>query len=140
MLVEVCLVFNGECEEAFNFYRSALDLPSYAILRYKDMRDTSGMAEADANRVIHASLPIGTLMLMGADAPSWQPVKRGENFYVCLTPRDYAEAKKTFNRLSEDGHVTMALGKTSWADLYGSFVDRFGIPWMVNYSAGKRQT
>jgi len=51
---------------------------------------------------------------------------------VSVSIGDAAEGERVFNALAEGGKVTMPFQKTFWSSGFGSTVDRFGIPWMVN--------
>ena len=57
----------------------------------------------------------------------------GNNFSILITPESEAEARRLFDALSAGGTVTMPLEKTFWASLFGMFIDKFGISWMVDY-------
>ena len=50
-----------------------------------------------------------------------------------LTEETYYKAKQLFDALSTNGTLEMPLEKTFWGALFGMFVDKFGILWMVNY-------
>jgi PhnB protein len=141
--VNVYLNFNGNCEEAFNHYKSVFGGEFPYIGRFKDMppgEDTKGLTDADANRIMHVSLPISAeTMLMGSDTGGeWAPsFKQGNNFSVCVSPANKEEGERIFKGLAAGGKVTMPLEKTFWADQFGMLEDKFGINWMVSYSENK---
>ncbi len=137
--VNVYLTFNGNCEKAFNFYKSVFGGEFPYIGRFNEMPPGEGkpMSEADGNLIMHVSLPISAeTMLMGSDTGGeWAPsYKQGNNFSICVTPGSTEEAARIFNSLAEGGKVTMPLEKTFWADSFGMLEDKFGINWMVSYS------
>jgi PhnB protein len=78
-------------------------------------------------------------MLLGSDTGGeWaSSFKQGNNFSISITPGSEEEAKRLFDGLSAGGTVTMPLAKTFWADQFGMFTDKFGINWMVSYSASR---
>ena len=51
---------------------------------------------------------------------------------VALDPGTVAEGQRIFDALSAGGNVTMKFEKTFWSPGFGSLVDKFGIPWMIN--------
>lgn len=130
------LTFNGNCEEAFNFYKSVFGGEFPYIGRFKDMPDSEKMPEAAKNLIMHVSLPISEgHVLMGSDSSEafGQNTVIGNNISVSLNAQSEDEAHKLFNGLSAGGKVTMPLEKTFWGALFGMFTDKFGINWMVNY-------
>jgi len=85
---------------------------------------------------MHVSLPIGKgNMIMGTDAieSMGHPLTMGNNFYICISPESKEEADKLFNGLSAGGKIEMPLAEMFWGAYYGSFKDKFGVQWMVNY-------
>jgi PhnB protein len=131
------LTFNGNCEEAFNFYRSVFGGDFPYIGRYKDMPEGEfPIAESDKNLIMHVSLPVGNgTFLYGADAAAafGGGGKQGDNFSISVNTDSEDEAIRIFNGLSAGGKVTMPLDKTFWGAFFGMFTDKFNINWMVNY-------
>ena len=138
--VNVYLTFNGNCEEAFNFYKSVFGGEFPYLGRYKDMPPAEGKSipPEEGERIMHMSLPISKeTMLMGSDTGGeWAAnLKQGNNFAVCIATDSKEEADRLFNGLSQGGQITMPLGNTFWGDYFGMFTDKFGISWMVSQSA-----
>ena len=128
------LIFNGNCEEAFNFYKSVFGGEFPYVGRYKEMECGEPIPEYDAEKIMHVSLPIGNgTILMGGDCPeSIEAVTQGNNFHVAIGVDNANEAKRLFDGLSEGGEIVMPLGKTFFATAFGMFLDKFGIRWMIN--------
>jgi PhnB protein len=136
------LTFDRSTEEAFNFYKSVFGTEFVGpIARHRDVPVPEGHAgprEEDKDLVINVQLPIlGGHLLMGTDAPESMgfEAKQGNNVYICLDPDTRAEADRLFATLSEGGKVETPLQEMFWGDYYGSFVDKFGIQWMINCHA-----
>ena len=128
------LNFNGNTEEAFNFYKSVFGGEFAMLQRLKDTPDADKIPEGDKEKIMHVSLPIGSNMLMGTDVMESMPkVIFGTNSSICLSPDSEEEAKKLFDGLSAGGQVGMPLEKMFWGALFGFFTDKFGVQWMVNY-------
>ncbi|MEN9488963.1 MAG: hypothetical protein RL494_1228 [Bacteroidota bacterium] len=132
------LIFNGNCEEAFLFYKSVFGGEFPYIGKFGDMpadENTPKLTESDANRVMHVTLPIGkNTILMGSDSNTASgDVKFGHNISISINTGSIAEADKLFNGLSAGGNVTMPMNKTFWGAYFGMFTDKFGIDWMVNF-------
>lgn len=142
--VNVYLNFNGNCEEAFNFYKSVFGGEFPYVGRYKDMPPMEGMkmTEETSNRIMHMSLPIGGgTMLMGSDAGGeWASnIRQGNNFSISISTDSKEEADRIFNGLSVGGQVTMPMNQTFWGDYFGMLTDKFGINWMMSYNSGQQQ-
>lgn len=132
------LNFNGNCEDAFNFYKSVFGGEFTYIGRFGEMPESEDykVAEADKNKVMHVSLPIGSSILMGSDCGGdWAPTfKQGNNFSVSVSADSKEEADKIFNSLSAGGQITMPLENTFWGDYFGMLTDKYGINWMMSFN------
>ena len=143
-LVNVYLTFNGNCEEAFTFYKSVFGGEFPYMGRFKDMPadESKKMPDADANKIMHVSLPISKeTMLMGSDVGGeWSPhFSVGNNFSISINTDSKNEADRIFNGLSAGGIVTMPMNKTFWGDYFGMFTDKFGINWMVSFNEAQQK-
>ena len=138
MKVNPYLNFDGQAEEAFNFYKLVFGGEFTGIMKMKDAPGGDELPVEDQNRVMHISLPIGkNTLLMGSDIiPAMGQVLRvGNNNYISLHPESREEADRLFNGLSAGGEVEMPMEDQFWGDYYGSFIDKFGIGWMINFNA-----
>lgn len=133
------LTFDGNCAEAFGFYKSVFGGEYAMITRFKDMPPAEGqppMSESDGERIMHVSYPISKeTILMASDTIEAMPhvTTFGNNIALSVNTDSEEEAQKVFNGLSAGGTITMPLEKTFWGALFGMFTDKFGIHWMVNY-------
>ena len=143
--VNVYLNFKGNCEEAFNFYKSVFGGEFPYIGRFKDMPPQEGMPPLPKdmeNKIMHVSLPVSKeTMLMGSDTGGeWAPSYiQGNNFSISISAESEQEADRFYNELSKGGKVVMPMNKTFWGDYFGMFADKFGINWMVSYNMQKQQ-
>lgn len=132
------LNFNGNCEEAFTFYKSVFGGEFNYIGRFNEMppQDEQPMPEEMGKLIMHVSLPIGKSILMGSDTGGeWaKSFVQGNNFSVSITAESREEADRLFAGLSEGGNVTMPLNDTFWGDYFGILTDKFGIGWMVSFN------
>ena len=133
MQVQSYLFFDGRCEEALAFYRSALGAKVTMLMRYKESPEPlpSGMCAPNSDeKVMHSEFTIGDTKLMASDGyAGGKPEFKG--FSLSLDARDDADAKRLFDALAEDGTVQMPLDKTFFASSFGMVADRFGMAWMV---------
>ena len=133
------ITFNGNCEEAFNFYKSVFGGEFPYVGRYSEMPAEFQVGDDEANKIMHVSLPIGNTVLMGADSSEkfGQAAVAGNNFSVSVNADSKEEADKLFNGLSEGGKVTMPMSDTFWGSYFGMLVDKFGIQWMMSFDQNK---
>ncbi len=130
------LTFNGNCEEAFNFYKSVFGGEFPYIGRFKDMPSQDPIPENEAQRIMHVSLPVGdNTVLMGSDSLEsyGKKLQPGNNFSISVNTDTKEETERIFNGLSEGGNITMPLMDTFWGAYFGMFTDKFGIQWMISY-------
>ena len=128
--------FNGNAEEAFNFYKSVVGGEFANIMRFKDLASAEfPVAEHEANKIMHIALPIGKSMLMANDVPeSMGRTNENENrSKISISAESKEEADKLFNGLSAGGSVEMPIDESPWGSYFGMFRDKYGIEWMVDF-------
>ncbi len=137
------LVFNGTCEEAFNFYKSVFGGEFQYLGRFSDMpeSDCKHMPKDLLNKIMHVSLPISEeTILMGSDSnPNMGEVNSGNNVSLSIGVSSKDEAETVFNSLSQGGKVTMPLQDTFWGSYFGMLEDKFGFIWMIGYDSVEKQ-
>ncbi|MCD7978892.1 MAG: VOC family protein [Tannerellaceae bacterium] len=132
--LEPYINFDGSCEDAFEFYKSVFGGEFKGLFRYEDLPNSEIQTPIPAmEKIVHIGLPIGeTVVLMGTDKPDHPSAKEPGNIELAISTSDEAEVVRIFNALSEGGKVTMPLQKTFWAELYGTFTDKFDIHWIIS--------
>ena len=131
------LNFNGNTEAVFNFYKSVFGGEFASLQRFRDIPGGGKTAEADLDKIMHISLPVGNgSVLMGSDVvESMQDRARaGSNFYISIDADSKAEADRLFSGLSSGGVVEMPIQDAFWGSYFGMLEDRFGIHWMVSFA------
>lgn len=126
--------FDGNCEEAFEFYKSVFGGEFMGgVMRFGDVQGCEGMSDDDKNKVMHVSLPISDgNVLMGSDSPMG-PVKWGNSNTIAVGADSKEETERLFNGLSEGGTVSQALEKMFWGGWFGAWEDKFGQQWLINF-------
>lgn len=132
MQVQPYLFFEGRCDEAIEFYRSALGAEVVMLMRFKEAppSEQGRMSPDAADKVMHAHLKIGDASVMLSDgrcggSPSFA------GFALSLAMSSEAEATRVFKALEAGGQVLMPLAKTFYASQFGMVTDQFGVMWMV---------
>ena len=135
-LINPHINFNGNAEEAFNFYKSVFGGEFTKIIRFKDISSPEfPVAEHEANKIMHIALSIGKNTLMANDVPeSMGRTNENENrskIFIIAESRE--EADKLFNGLSAGGNIEYPMGDSPWGSYFGMFRDKYGIEWMVDF-------
>jgi len=132
------LNFDGQAEEAFNFYKSIFGGEFIFLKKICDAPDSEQFSEEERNRVMHVALPINehTILMASDCVPSAGHVlNSGNNIYINIAAESREEADRLFNGLSNGGTIEMPMEDQFWGDYFGSFKDKFGIQWMINFGS-----
>lgn len=124
--------FTGNCAEAFDFYAKTLGGTIVFKMTFGEAPNCKDMPEETKNHIIHVRLVFGDNVLMGGDCPPGHYAKP-QGLSINLGVDSIEEAERIFAALSEKGEVMCPMAETFWAVRFGMTIDRFGIPWMVNY-------
>ena len=137
IIVEPYLNFGGRCEEAIEFYRSAVGAQVEMVMRYRESPEPlpKGMIPPGfENKIMHASFRVGATRLMASDGREEGASFSGVSLSISVATE--ADADRVFNALAKDGKVTMPLARTFWSKRFGMLTDRFGVGWMVSTLSG----
>jgi len=135
MQVHPYLTFNGDCEQAFNFYAEVLGGQINAMMPHEGTPMAEHVPASWRQKILHAQMQIGDSVLMGSDAPP-DHYTTPQGFSVSLMLTDDAQAEHVFATLAQGGQIQLPLQPTFWASRFGMTVDRFGTPWMINCGDG----
>jgi PhnB protein len=136
------LTFKGNCEEAFNFYKSVFGGEFKYMGRYKDVpqSDRQIFAGVTDEKIMHVSLPISAeTVLMGCDTAEepGESIVEENNFSLSVTTDSQEKADRLFNGLSVGGQIKMPMSQTFWGAYFGMLTDKFGINWTISFDAEK---
>ena|ERR1700743_491279 len=132
--INITLLFDGQTEAAFTFYKSIFGGEYSNFQRLKDMPGAPPMSAEEGEKILHMALPVGNSVLMGMDPPQGRmQLNKGNNFMVTLDTSSEEETTKLFNGLAEGGIITMPLDNQFWGAFFGMVTDKFGIQWMLSY-------
>jgi PhnB protein len=134
--------FNGNTEEAFNFYKSVFGGEFTKIIRLKELSSPEfPVTENDANKIMLIALPIGTNFLLANDVPEFMGrTNENENrSKISISAESKEEADKLFNGLSNGGKIEMSLADSPWGSYFGMFRDKYGIEWIVEFDPEKKR-
>ena len=135
MTISTYLTFDGNCRDAFEFYRTVFGGDYHVLSTFADgpsSLEEEGIAEADKNKVMHVSLPVGDSVLMGSDSLADGPaLQMGNNFSLSVAAHSRGHGDELLAKLSANGTVTMPMEDTFWGAYFGMCRDQFGISWMI---------
>lgn len=134
------LIFNGNCEDAFAFYKSVFGGEFIALQRFNEIpTEENGQCEPLPenwkSKIAHICLQMSSsIVLLGGDTnPNYGNVDFGQNLHLSVQAESKANADKLYNQLAEDGTITMPITDMFWGDYFGMVTDKFGIRWMISY-------
>jgi PhnB protein len=136
LLINPHINFNGNAEEAFNFYRSVFGGEFTKLLRFRDIAgDDFPVTEKEANKIMIIVLPVGKNSLIANDVPeSLGRTNENENrSKISISAESKEEADKLFSGLSAGGQIEMPVSDSPWGTYFGMFRDKYGIEWIVEY-------
>ena len=128
--------FNGNAEEAFNFYKSVFGGEFAKIIRFKELSGSDfQVSENEANKIMHIALPIGKNILISNDDPEsmGRTNENEKRSKISISAESKEEADKLFNGLSEAGKIEMPIADSPWGSYFGMFRDKYGIEWIVDF-------
>lgn len=134
----IYLFFKGNCLEAMNFYADTLGGEIAYVFRNGDAGPDMRMPGGE-DMVMNMGMKLGQSMIMASDN-SEDMYDRPQGFYVQLEPASPDEFERIFTALSKDAqNISMEPSETFWAERFTMFRDRFGTPWMLNFTGSKGQ-
>jgi PhnB protein len=124
------LNYGGNCEEAFKFYERHLGGKITMMMRHGEQPGPGGVAPEWNGKVLHARMNLGGTELLGADIPTYQPMRSA---YLSLMVDSDADADRMFALLSEGGEIFMPMQETFFASRFAMLRDKFGTSWMLTH-------
>ncbi|HEX3893195.1 MAG TPA: VOC family protein [Terracidiphilus sp.] len=130
MKMNTYLNYGGNCAEAFRFYEKHLGGKIGMMMTYGQSPDQTNVKPEHAHFALHASITIGTTVLMASDVDPqrFQPMR---SVYLSLSVDTDAEAERIYNLLADGGQVYMPMAETFFATRFGQLRDQFGTSWMI---------
>jgi PhnB protein len=139
--INIHINFNGNALEAFTFYKSVFGGEFLKVAYFKDMASEEfKVSEAEANKIMHITLPIGPNVLMGNDVPEFmgKTNERENRSKIAVIVESRQEADRIFNGLSKDGEVEFPMSDSPWGSYFGMFRDKYGIEWTIDFDPNQQ--
>ena len=126
------IIFNGNCEEALNYYSKAFEGEIKDLMRFEGTPVES--LSTDKQKVMHANFNAKGIFFMACDSGERGPVASGNSIvHLSINFETADEQLRVFNILAEGGKIGMPLQDTFWGAKFGMVTDKFGVNWMLNY-------
>ncbi len=133
----IYLFFKGNCLEAMTHYAETLGGEVKDVFRNGDAPDPASRMPGGDDMVMNMSLQLGSATVMASDNSDGMYAKP-QGFAVSVAPTSLAEFERIYSALAKDAQsVAMEPGETFWAERFAMFTDRYGTPWMLNYTGSK---
>ena len=132
MNIQPYLSFDGQAQEAIDFYKGAVGASVNVVMRFKDAppevqaQITPGMGD----KVMHACIKIGDSDVFLSDGHCGGKASFS-GVTLTINASSDGEADKLFAALGKGGQVTMPMAETFFATRFGTVSDKFGVNWMV---------
>lgn len=131
----IYLMFNGNCEEAINFYKEHLGGNVMQLQRYGETPEHT--SERYKDKIMHSVMDLQGLTVMFSDASETSNVVFGDNFSIALDFKSLGDLNRAYDALITGGKVKMAVQETFWGAYFAMCTDKFGINWMLNHDKPK---
>jgi PhnB protein len=138
MQMNVHLNFQGNCAEAFEFYKEVFGAKNTFAMKYGEAPPGMPVPLDWKDKIMHTSIPLGDGQLMGCDAPPGGSTPLG-GFQISVSSKDEAEVKGIYEALKDGGSVQMPMAKTFWSPMFGMCTDKFGVGWMVGMPGAEQE-
>lgn len=129
MKVQAYLAFDGDCEQALDFYSELFNGNVKNKITYEDKKVDVPLSYR--KKLQHAELKGREVHLMAYDAAPDTPLNSGSNIHMSVDLNDKEEAEDVFKNLSEEGITHHEFREREWG-YFGRCTDKYGINWMVN--------
>ena len=129
MKIQAYLAFNGNCQEALNFYANLFNAEIKNRQTYEDKK--IDVPSSFRQKLQHAELKGKGVHFMAYDAAPDTPLNNGNQINMSVDLNDLDEGKQLFKELSSGGQVHHEFRAREWGH-FGRCTDRFGIGWMIN--------
>lgn len=129
MNVQAYLAFNGNCQEALNFYSNLFDAKIINTQTYQNK--SMDIPEEYRNKLQHAELKGKNIHFMAYDAAPDTPINHGNQVHMSIDASSEKEAENVFQSLAKNGKTHHEFKEREWGH-FGRCTDQFGINWMVN--------
>jgi PhnB protein len=132
--IDPYLIFNGNCRQAMEFYADCLGA-GLNIVTYAE--GPGAHPDAVKDKIMHAKLTKGQLVIMASDPHDASSVTQGNNYFLSLNCDSLEEIERLFNAVGKNGKVLLPLQDMFWGARFGMLTDQFAVNWMFSFELAK---
>jgi len=131
MFLKPSIEFEGQAEEALNFYKEVFNGEIDHLFRYADAPhpQSESLSEQQKQLIMNARIDFGMNKISVSDSLSNQKASAGNNIKLDLVLAIEEDVKPIFEALAKGGNITFPLIKTFFSPNFGELTDKFGIHW-----------
>lgn len=126
------LYFNGNCQEALDFYSTVFKVPILERVTYREAE-----MEVDAhqkNYIMNATMAFGDMTISATDVVDNHPLTRGNTISIWLEIESEEAIKSIYEEfIDRNCKVITPLEPTFWGSIYAKVQDPFDYVWELNY-------
>jgi PhnB protein len=131
MKCDLYLTFDGNCEEALDFYKEVFNGTYQVVMRYADGPPEYNV-KGNEDKIMHATMTFGDGCELKASDSFHMPIQKGNAYHVSILADNPEQGAAFFDKLSQKGQITMPYQEVFWGGNFGSLIDAFGIQWMIS--------
>lgn len=131
MEIKPYLSFNGNAEEALNFYAAAFNGTAGEVCRYGEYTEVESPDDYK-NKIVHSDLYFNGCTISLADAiPGTKSDFGSMGHAITVFCDSEQQLKEIYEKLSVSGQIKHELRQTGYAKLYAEVVDKYGVLWAL---------
>lgn len=125
------LVFNGDCQDALDLYRSVFPCSEPKIMNYGDYMPEGSKTPPELLRtwIMHGEMEVCGTNIWFADEAT--PFTKGESIRLSASIPTGKEAAAIFEELCVGGTVTLPPTETFYSVFHAAVTDKFGVNWNI---------
>ena len=131
MKIKSYLSFNGNAEEALNFYAGVFNGTVGEICRYGEYQEMESPADYK-DKIIHSDLDFNGCTISMADTMPGTKTDFGSLGHTITVFCDTEQQlKDIYSKLPTGGQIKCELCQPGYAKLYAEVLDKFGVLWAL---------
>lgn len=131
MKIKSYLSFNGNAEDALNFYAGVFNGTVGEVCRYGDYEDIN-VEDNYKDKIIHSDLDFNGCTISLADTMPGTKTDFGSLGHTITVFCDTElQLNDIYAKLSADGQIKCELCQPCYAKLYAEVLDKFGVLWAL---------
>ncbi len=140
MKLSAYLLFNGNCKQAFDFYKELFNATDALCTTYGQTPPNPDfpMPKSAENLVMHGTMNLaGSVLMFGDVFPGTPYEAKNDQITLVISAVSAEDARRYYDVLKVDGIEIIPIEKTFFSGAYGKVQDRFGVNWQISADAAE---